>query len=121
MPYVIAQLSDIHIGGLKAGSGDRFSAALDEINRMSRQPDLVLLTGDLTHNGSEAEFAEFKHRLDALDAPWEAIPGNHDRAIAEIAGHRSVAAGPLRLVLVDTSCDVFTADDAAWLDAELGR
>ena len=38
---------------------------------------------------------------------------------AETAGHRSLAAGPLRLVLLDTSHDTFTADDAEWLDDEL--
>lgn len=119
--FVIAQLSDIHIGGPNAGCGERFSAAVAEINRMSRQPDLVLLTGDLTHNGTTAEWAEFKDRLEMLDAPWSAIPGNHDRTISEIAGHRSVAAGPLRLVLLDTSTDAFTTDDEAWLDRELTR
>lgn len=118
---MIAQLSDIHIGGMNAGSGERFSAALAEVNRMSRQPDLVLLTGDLTHNGTAVEWDEFKDRLRVLDAPWAAIPGNHDRDIAEIAGHRSLAAGPLRLVLLDTSTDVFTTDDEVWLDAELMR
>lgn len=120
MVFVIAQVSDTHLGG-NVGSGERFSAAVAEINQMSRQPDLVLLTGDLTHNGTEAEWAEFKQRLEMLDAPWSAIPGNHDRAISEIAGHRSAAAGPLRLVLLDTSTDVFTPDDAVWLDADLNR
>lgn len=88
---------------------------------MSRQPNLVLLTGDLTHSGSEAEWAEVKSRLSTLRAPWVAIPGNHDRPITELAGHRSVAAGPLRLVLLDTSSDVFTGEDRRWLDEELAR
>ena len=121
MTYVIAQLSDIHIGGPSAGSGDRFSAALAEINAMTRQPDLVLLTGDNTHNDTAEEWLEVKQRLSVLKAPWEAINGNHDRHIEETAGHRSVDAGPLRLVLLDTSHDTFTDDDAVWLDAELTR
>lgn len=119
MVFVIAQLSDIHIGGPNAGSDERLSMAVAEINRMTRKPDLVLLTGDLTHNGSRAEGAELNARLAALAAPWAAIPGNHDRQIEEIAGHRTMTAGPLRLVLLDTSSDVFTAADAAWLDAAL--
>jgi 3',5'-cyclic AMP phosphodiesterase CpdA len=48
VPYVIAQLSDVHIGGPHVGSGERFSEAIAEINAMQRQPDLVLLTGDNT-------------------------------------------------------------------------
>lgn len=116
---MIAQLSDIHVGGPNVGSGDRFSAALAEINDMARQPDLVLLTGDNTHNGTDDEWQEVKDRLGVLRAPWEAISGNHDRSIDEIAGHRSMQAGPLRLVLLDTSHDTFTTDDEVWLDEEL--
>jgi hypothetical protein len=58
-------------------------------------------------------------RLEPLQALWQAIGGNRDRSIDAISGHRSIEAGPLWLVLVDTSTDVFTKDDAAWLDAEL--
>ena len=119
MVFVIAQLSDIHIGGPNAGSDERLSMAVAEINRMTRQPDLVLLTGDLTHSGSAAEWAELTARLSALAAPWAAIPGNHDRAIGEIAGHRTMPAGPLQLVLLDTSNDTFTPEDASWLDGVL--
>ena len=107
MAYVIAQLSDIHIGGHTPGSGERFSQAIDEINAMTRRPDLVLLTGDVTHNGTPEEWDELCERLSVLQAPWEAIAGNHDKGIAELAGHRSMAAGPLRLVLVDTSDTTF--------------
>lgn len=119
MAYVIAQLSDLHIGGPNVDSGDRFSAAIAEINAMGRQPDLVLITGDLTQNGTDAEWAEFQDRVKELTAPWEAISGNHDRGITELAGHRSVKAGPLRLVLLDTSSDEFTQADEVWLEDEL--
>jgi len=119
MVTLIAQLSDVHVGGPHAGSGERLSAAVDEINRMTRQPDLVLLTGDVTHNASASEWAECKDRLKPLVAPWAAIPGNHDRGIAELAGHRTLDVGPLRLVLLDTSSDEFTTEDAAWLDQTL--
>lgn len=120
MVYVIAQLSDTHIGGPNNGSGERLSAAVDEINAMTRPPDLVLITGDLTHNGTPDEWAEFRRRLDESTSPWVAISGNHDRLIEELSGHRSIEAGPLRLVLLDTSGDEFTGQDAEWLEGELG-
>lgn len=119
MVYVIAQLSDIHVGGPNEGSGDRFSAALEEINAMARQPDLVLLTGDNTHNGTDEEWQEVTDRLTVLAAPWAAINGNHDSTVVETAGHRSMTAGPLHLVLLDTSNNVFDEADEQWLDAEL--
>ncbi len=119
MAYLLAQISDVHIGGRTAGNGERFSAAIAEINAMTRPPDLLLLTGDLTENGTAAEWAEFRERLSVLTVPWEALPGNHDRNVEELRGHRAISAGPLQLVLLDTSNDVFTADDASWLDAQL--
>jgi 3',5'-cyclic-AMP phosphodiesterase len=119
MAYLIAQISDVHIGSSTVGSSQRFSMAIDEINAMTRSPDLVLLTGDLTHNGTPDEWKEFNEGIAALKIPWEAISGNHDRNITDLAGNRAVDAGPLRLVLLDTSSDVFTVEDASWLDREL--
>ena len=119
MALLIAQLSDTHVGGPDEGSSDRLSVAVDEINAMSRQPDVVLISGDLTHNGTAEEWDEFRARVGELRSPWIAIRGNHDRQITELAGHRALDLGPLRLVLVDSSSDEFTADDASWLDREL--
>lgn len=119
MVYLIAQLSDLHVGGPNKGSGDSFSAALSEINAMARQPNLVLLTGDNTHDGTDAQWQEVKDRLELLRAPWVAINGNHDSTITEAAGHRSMTAGPLHLVLMDTSDNVFSNEDERWLEDEL--
>lgn len=119
MAYTVAQLSDLHVGGPSAGSGERLSQAISGINQMTRRPDLVVLTGDLTHDARPDEWAEVVRRLDDLSVPWEAIRGNHDVAIAELVGHRVVDAGPLRLVLMDSSSGVFTVDDAAWLERTL--
>ena len=119
MAFVIAQISDVHIGGSRAGTSERFSDAVDAINSMTSQPDLVLVTGDITDHGEPAEWGEFRSLITPLIAPWEAIRGNHDRRIEEFAGHRSLDLGELHLVLVDTSADTFDDADAEWLDADL--
>lgn len=119
MVRVIAQISDVHIGGPKLGAGDRFSEAVAAINAMSLQPDLVLATGDLTQSGTPAEWDEFNDRISALRAPWAGIRGNHDHRLDAMAGHRSLDLEGLHVVLVDTSSDEFTDADAAWLDSEL--
>ena len=119
MVRLIAQLTDVHIGGPQPDNGERFSAAVDEINRMTRQPDLVLLTGDLTHNGAPAEWRELTDRLAQLEAPFHAIAGNHDQGIDELAGHRTLDLDPLHLVLLDTSSNEVSPDDASWLDQRL--
>src|SRR3984893_18100258 len=56
-PFSIVQLSDTHVGfngppdplGTKA-----FERAVDTINALDQQPDLVLFTGDLTHDSEDA-------------------------------------------------------------------
>lgn len=119
MGVVIAQISDVHIGGPNVAAGERFSEAVEAINAMTRQPELVLVTGDLTQSGTPAQWAEFATRVAPLRAPWDGLRGNHDRPLDEFAGHRSLDLDELHVVLVDTSADEFTEADAAWLDAEL--
>lgn len=121
MAAVIAQISDVHLGGPNPGGDERFSEAIDHINAMSRQPDLVLVTGDLTHTGSRAEWDGFLERIARLRAPWESVRGNHDRGVDERSGHRSLDLDALHVTLLDTSTDEFTDDDASWLDDHLGR
>jgi 3',5'-cyclic AMP phosphodiesterase CpdA len=118
---VIAQVSDTHVGGPHTGSEERLAAAIADINAMTRQPDLVLFTGDLTHGGTAVEWDEFQRLVSALDARWDAIRGNHDHHLPALGGHRVRDAGPLRLVLLDSSSEEFTDDDAAWLDTALGE
>jgi 3',5'-cyclic-AMP phosphodiesterase len=95
------------------------SGALAEINSMTLPPNLVLLTGDLTHSGSTQEWDELLARLSVLSVPWEAIRGNHDQAIRELVGHRTIEAGPLRLILIDSAMEVFSQVDAEWLHTQL--
>jgi 3',5'-cyclic AMP phosphodiesterase CpdA len=69
MVTVVAQISDVYIGGPKPGSGERFSQAIEAINSMSLQPDLVLVTGDLTHSGEPNEWSEFCVRIVPIHHP----------------------------------------------------
>ncbi len=116
---MIAQLSDLHVGGPHPGSGEHFSQAIAEINAMTRRPDLVLITGDLTEGDTPAEWDEF---LDAHFCAGGAVGRDSRKSRSPSRRVRRSPrrdAGPLRLVLLDTSSDVFGADDATWLDAEL--
>ena len=40
--------------------------------------DFVLLTGDLTQDGSPEAYRRLRRRLAAMGAPWAWLPGNHD-------------------------------------------
>ena len=81
---LIAQLSDTHIRPLGqlykdvVDSNTQFIASLTHIKELDCRPDLLLVTGDLTENGSEAEYHWLRELLVELAIPFLVIPGNHD-------------------------------------------
>lgn len=70
----IAHVTDPHFG-----AEDRavVAALLDDLNA-DPLPDLVAVSGDLTQGARSREFRAARAFLDALRAPWLAVPGNHD-------------------------------------------
>lgn len=73
MTVRIAHLSDIHFGGENV---DAVEAALQTLADL--EPQLVLVTGDLTLNGLPREFEAARLWLSRLAAPLLVTPGNHD-------------------------------------------
>jgi 3',5'-cyclic-AMP phosphodiesterase len=136
-PFLLAQLSDPHIGADWAG-GDPvagLAATVESVRSMPRQPDAVLVSGDLADNASDAEYEQVRDLLAPLQAPLYVLPGNHDdrRALHRHFGvpgadgdpvQYSVELGPLRLVVLDTTRPgedpgALDAERLGWLDAEL--
>ena len=72
---LIAQISDIHVSNSDFNK-DMFLKAVDEINTLN--PDMIILTGDLTEHGYYSEFAEATEYLKMFNSSLFAIPGNHD-------------------------------------------
>ena len=89
-PFSFIQLSDAHVGfngppdplGTKA-----FERAVDMINGLSQRPDLVLFTGDLTHDTEDKSvhaerMKQFQEISKRINVPLiKHVPGEHD------AGH----------------------------------
>jgi 3',5'-cyclic AMP phosphodiesterase CpdA len=89
-PFSFVQLSDAHVGfngppdplGTKA-----FERAVEMINALPRQPDLVLFTGDLTHDTEDKDvhaqrmkqFLEISKRLKVGKIMH--VPGEHDAGL----------------------------------------
>jgi Icc protein len=136
-PFILAQLSDPHIGAEWAG-GDpvaRFAEAVTSVRAMPSQPDALLVSGDLADNASDAEYELVRELLAPLQAPLYVLPGNHDdrRALHRHFGvpgadgdpvQYSVDLGPMRLVVLDTTRPAedpgaLDAERLGWLDAEL--
>ncbi|HHD56202.1 MAG TPA: hypothetical protein ENK89_00795, partial [Desulfobulbaceae bacterium] len=81
---LIAHLSDLHITapGRKAygkvPTGDNLARCVKHINNLVPQPDLVLVTGDITFDAQVEETALAGRLLSDLRIPWYVVPGNHD-------------------------------------------
>jgi len=74
---IIAQLSDIHCGSAETFLKDKLALAIREVNRLN--PDVVVLSGDLTENGFKNEFEEAKRFIDQIKCRRKIITmGNHD-------------------------------------------
>ncbi len=72
----IAHISDLHCGEV---SHHRLDRARDAINSVS--PDVVVVTGDITHSGRRREYIVAQQFFAALRAPVLGCPGNHDAPV----------------------------------------
>ncbi|WP_010665633.1 outer membrane protein assembly factor BamB family protein [Marinilabilia salmonicolor] len=79
----IAHLTDIHVSPGSEAEANLIEV-IDDIN--AAKPDFVVVTGDLTNTGSNAELMAVKKVLDRLNVPYYAIPGNHETNWSESAG-----------------------------------
>ena len=73
--FVIAQMSDIHCGDPRFDA-ELMDKTIADINALD--PDIVLVSGDLTAAGYLEEFVQAKEYLDGITAPVVTVPGNHD-------------------------------------------
>ncbi|WP_252320015.1 MULTISPECIES: metallophosphoesterase [Symbiopectobacterium] len=79
----IIQLSDLHLttpGRVLHGRDplQHFQAAIADINTHQRDAALVVISGDLSDDGSAASYAALADTLAELQVPWRVTLGNHD-------------------------------------------
>ena len=73
---LIAQLSDVHVGGSRYRE-ELLRLAIEEVN--DGEPDLVVVAGDLTDDGYPDQYPLATRELAALACPRIVrVPGNHD-------------------------------------------
>ena len=128
-PFVIAHLSDLHVGrpdsvmdALLDPAG-RVERVVDRLVQLGDGIDAVLITGDLVDEGSVEEYQRLRELLRRIEAPLVLLAGNHDdpSAMAQVFAqqpHRPredldadgpVGAGftvedwPLRVVVLDST------------------
>nr|VFJ75670.1 MAG: Icc protein [Candidatus Kentron sp. FW] len=80
----VIQITDLHLlvhghDRLKGiTTWQTFEAVMEKITHEDPKPDLVLVTGDLVHDGPVAVYRRLRTRMDLIDAPVYVLPGNHD-------------------------------------------
>ena len=136
-PFLLAQLSDPHIGAEWAGGDPEagLAGAVESVRSLRRQPDAILVSGDLADNATDAEYELVRELLAPLGTPLHVLAGNHDdrRALRRhfwVPGadgepvQYAVRLGPMRLVVLDTTRPgedpgELDSERLDWLDAEL--
>lgn len=109
---LIAQITDLHLQpdpqqpfrgyDLMA----RLDAVLEDIARQGT-PDLLLMTGDLTHHGNADTYRWLKQRVEAVARQIAWIPGNHD-LLEHMGGdllRRSLSLAGWRILLLDSTSE----------------
>jgi Icc protein len=112
----IIQLTDTHMiadPDAELHGLDPFAALqsmVDLIQRDGWQPHLLVVTGDLSDDGSPASYRRLRSLLISLDLPVYCVPGNHD-VLAEMQAHlgggsiqlaRRVVREPWQIVFLDS-------------------
>jgi hypothetical protein len=89
-PFSFVQLSDTHIGSgppVNPGGTGAFERAVEVVNRLPEPPELILFTGDLTHDSEEPgeparrmqRFKDIAGRLRVRQQ--KTVPGEHDAGL----------------------------------------
>jgi 3',5'-cyclic-AMP phosphodiesterase len=116
---IIAQISDTHLTLDTPDAQQRmrdFALTIADINALGPQPDVIVHTGDIVHNGRQDEYAQAAAILETARAPVYALPGNKDdranlRAAFSARGYLAPGSGfvdyavedyPVRLIMLDT-------------------
>jgi len=137
---LIAQMTDIHIGFAPDDAPEelnlkRFRAALARLLSAPNEPDMLVLSGDLTDRGDAESFAKTAALLEQCPFPVWPLVGNHDNREGLVAAfphirlddgfaHYVVEQQGLRVVMLDTfepgrHGGAFCERRQSWLTAQL--
>ncbi|WP_339384095.1 3',5'-cyclic-AMP phosphodiesterase [Gloeocapsopsis crepidinum] len=137
-PLSIAQISDIHLFTdekqdlLGLNTTQSFQTVIERLLYLRDRLDLLLLTGDLSQDGTPESYKRLQHLLLPLAMPTYWIPGNHDYfpTMQQILNHASIFAekefiqGGWNFVLINSAVPghahgQLSQTTLAWLDWRL--
>lgn len=80
----IIQISDIHLTAYPnqdlygVDTANSLERAITDIQNLEPAADLIIVTGDITEDGSETSYLRFAKLMEALNCPVYVLSGNHD-------------------------------------------
>ncbi len=117
-PIQLIQITDTHLYGnpsgtlLKMNTHYSFEQVLNVVKQKESGIDLILATGDIAQDATEAAYKHFAENIAELEAPFRWIPGNHDsaRVMSEVANGTSASDKTIRvnnwqILMLDTSIE----------------
>jgi 3',5'-cyclic AMP phosphodiesterase CpdA len=120
----IVHLSDLHFGRILRETVEPCLAAVKAI-----EPDLVIVSGDLTQRARKRQYARAKAFLAALPRPQLVLPGNHDvpaynlyrRLLQPLERYKRIITRDLSPRFIDDEIAVFGINTARSLVIKGGR
>jgi calcineurin-like phosphoesterase family protein len=137
-PFTFAQLSDTHVGFNGPVGTKAFEKAVETINALPQTPDLILFTGDLTHDTeTPGEHADRMKQFQKIASQLKTaklfhVPGEHDAGLDGGELYRSVFGQTsysfdhkgvhfIALDNVSRAKPEVGAEQRAWLQKDLAR
>ncbi|WP_299489532.1 3',5'-cyclic-AMP phosphodiesterase [Acaryochloris sp. IP29b_bin.137] len=139
-PLLIAQLSDLHLFAtpdrelLGLNTFVSLDVVLQKLKQLPRQPDQLLLTGDLAQDETHIAYQHIQTLIAPLKIPTYWLPGNHDHLPTMQATltnpifqpHKSYRMGSWHFLLLDSSVTgkvygELSPESLSWLDQELDQ
>lgn len=135
----VLQVTDTHLYADTDGTllGMNTQQTLDEVLELTRDcgpVDMILSTGDLVHDASEAGYTRFRKIMEQAEVPVYCLPGNHDVPAqmrkylvdSEVQYIPSAAYGPWQFIFLDSTLadgegGHFTDEELQLLKTELDR
>ncbi|NVK22419.1 MAG: 3',5'-cyclic-AMP phosphodiesterase [Kangiellaceae bacterium] len=131
----ILHISDSHLFAdaeqtlLGVNTRESFEAVLDNVTRQGVEPDLIVMTGDISQDYSAKSYQYFAERISQLNKPVFSLAGNHDELsfLKQYLCHdnlflnKQVITEHWQVLLLNTHSKgqvygVVTADELTWLE-----
>ena len=137
-PITIGQVTDMHLFAseqqqlLGIPTMDSFHAVIERLKKLREELDLLLLTGDLSGDGTPQSYSNLQNLISSLFLPSYWLPGNHDdfATMSEVLNMGLVSRrkcferGGWNFVLLDSSVagkvhGYLRRETLEWLDLQL--